>query len=143
MIVASFGDVMCNWLVTALPELRSEKLTLLVGLTTIMSGWPPSVYIYLQGWCAKPPSSNRTAACHHADEIILSPLRASRASEPLGSYSSRMIVEPSPAGAWLLIVSCEMSQQFTGFAIMPFGKMGLLVKPLSWPYRFWRVSTLR
>jgi hypothetical protein len=39
----------------------------------------------------------------HADEIISSPLRASRASEPLGSYSSRMIVGPSPAGAWLLI----------------------------------------
>ncbi len=56
------------------------------------------------------------AACHHADEIISSPRRASRASGPLGPYAFRLIVEPSQIWAWLLIVSGESSQQFTGFA---------------------------
>ena len=47
MIVASFGDVICNWLVTALPEDRSENATLFPGDTKSMSGFPPSSYASL------------------------------------------------------------------------------------------------
>ena len=54
------------------------------------------------------------AACRHADGIILPSswdVPRFEVTRPLLDFS--MISEPSPNGAWLLIVSCESSQQFT------------------------------
>tara|TARA_R100001594_G_scaffold95046_1_gene129309 strand:- start:26 stop:319 length:294 start_codon:yes stop_codon:yes gene_type:complete len=71
--------------------------------------------------------------------------RLLRVTTQIGSYYNRygfrrfdaarhllafaMISEPSAFAAWLLIVSVESSQQFTGFANLPFDKLGLEIKP--------------
>jgi len=81
IIVASFGLVICNWLVTALPEDRSENATLFPGDTKSMSGFPPSVYASL-----------------FAASILAS---VSAALVPARS----LIFEPSPVG----VVDAEMT----------------------------------